>query len=54
MGSLRIVVDAKIRKMCLCDQYALGYDITPLGRTSLPAIEALRQWGAVFRGRRTA
>jgi DNA-binding HxlR family transcriptional regulator len=32
----------------------VGYDITPLGRTSLPAIEALRQWGAVFRRRRSA
>ena len=32
----------------------VDYDITPLGRTALPAIEALRQWGAAFRRRRSA
>jgi DNA-binding HxlR family transcriptional regulator len=27
------------------------YSITPLGRTTLPAIEALRDWGALYRRR---
>lgn len=29
----------------------VDYAITPLGRTALPAIEALRSWGAVYRKR---
>jgi DNA-binding HxlR family transcriptional regulator len=32
----------------------VDYDITPLGRTTLPVIEALRQWGSAYRRRRTA
>lgn len=27
----------------------VDYDITPLGRTALPAIEALRDWGGRYR-----
>lgn len=27
----------------------VDYDITPLGRTALPSIEALRTWGASYR-----
>lgn len=30
----------------------VDYAITPLGRSTLPAIEALRTWGALFRRRR--
>lgn len=30
----------------------VDYDITPLGRTALPAIESLRQWGASYRDAR--
>ena len=30
----------------------VDYDITPLGRTTLPVIEALRVWGALYRRRR--
>lgn len=32
----------------------VDYAITPLGRTALPAIEALREWGAAFRRKRSA
>jgi DNA-binding HxlR family transcriptional regulator len=32
----------------------VDYDITPLGRTAVPAIEALRDWGVVFRRRRAS
>lgn len=31
----------------------VDYDITPLGRTALPAIEALRAWGTAYRRRRS-
>ena len=31
----------------------VDYNITPLGRTTLPAIEALRAWGTLYRRRRT-
>ena len=30
----------------------VDYAITPLGRTTVPAIEALRTWGALYRRRR--
>ncbi|MCA0375844.1 MAG: helix-turn-helix transcriptional regulator [Gemmatimonadetes bacterium] len=30
----------------------VDYDITPLGRTALPAIEALRDWGGRYRRNR--
>ncbi len=30
----------------------VDYEITPLGRTAVPAIEALRTWGAAYRRRR--
>lgn len=30
----------------------VDYDITPLGRTTLPIIEALRTWGSMYRRRR--
>jgi len=30
----------------------VDYAITPLGRTTIPAIEALRTWGSAFRRRR--
>lgn len=30
----------------------VDYAITPLGRTTLPAIEALRTWGGLYRRRR--
>lgn len=30
----------------------VDYEITPLGLTTLPAIEALRSWGALYRRRR--
>lgn len=30
----------------------VDYAITPLGRTTVPIIESLRQWGATFRRRR--
>lgn len=32
----------------------VDYEITPLGRTALPVIEALREWGAAYRRRRSA
>lgn len=28
------------------------YSITPLGRTTIPVIEALREWGSMYRRRR--
>lgn len=31
----------------------VDYAITPLGRTTVPAIEALRDWGASYRRRRS-
>lgn len=31
----------------------VDYEITPLGLTAIPAIEALRAWGAAYRKRRT-
>lgn len=31
----------------------VDYAITPLGRTALPAIEALRAWGELYRRRRS-
>lgn len=31
----------------------VDYDITPLGRTTLPIIEGLRTWGAAYRRRRS-
>lgn len=30
----------------------VDYDLTPLGRTVVPAIEALRSWGSLYRRRR--
>jgi DNA-binding HxlR family transcriptional regulator len=32
----------------------VDYDITPLGRTALPAISALRDWGISYRSARDA
>lgn len=32
----------------------VDYDLTPLGRTTVPVIEALRQWGTTYRRRRGA
>ncbi|MBC8087024.1 MAG: helix-turn-helix transcriptional regulator [Phycisphaerae bacterium] len=31
----------------------VDYEITKLGRTAIPAIEALRTWGSLYRKRRT-
>lgn len=32
----------------------VDYDITAIGRTALPAIELLREWGTAYRRRRSA
>lgn len=32
----------------------VDYDITPVGRTALPVIELLREWGTAYRRRRSA
>ncbi|MDP1857170.1 MAG: hypothetical protein Q8K82_00785 [Gemmatimonadaceae bacterium] len=33
----------------LAQRRHVDYDITPLDRTALPAIESLREWGASYR-----